>query len=311
VRLRIEVIDTRMFESTVRVVEGETVRIGSAPTCDCPIPAPAVAPEHVILTVNEGRWHARDTGSPGGTCLAAGDGWKPLQGSAAIDLPARLRVGPHHVLKIDVTTAPASGPGPQAGGPSLVESIGSNELEEGILVLDMCGSSSMASADEKMAYHLKKRMREIVYPLLVSNGAQYTESTGDGWMATFPAAARTVAVALEIMAVLRERNQNSRNPPINVRIALHFGKTYVIDAAHRNRHGSDLNLGFRVEGVQEGSFTSVSAPLPRENRILCTRELRDRYRSETGKDDLRLTCCGTASLKGIPRSVEIFLISPE
>jgi class 3 adenylate cyclase len=309
VRLRIEVMDTRTFATAFRDVEGDVVRVGSAPDCDCRIDAPDVAPEHFRLVAEAGGWRLQDAGSPGGTFRSQSDGWARVPGAVPVTFPLQVKIPPFHVLRIALAPSPQADGGipgsPPAYDPSHVVSISPNQMEECIFVLDMCGSSAIASANEKLAFHLKRRMREITHPLLVAAGARYVETTGDGWLATFGTAAVGVSVAREIRSRLEERNRRSHNPPVQVRMALHFGATYIIDPESRNRHGSDLNLGFRVEGVQESAFQSLARPLPKENRILCTRALLDRYRRETGRDDLAATPCGVASLKGIGAPVEI------
>jgi class 3 adenylate cyclase len=312
VRLRIEVIDTRTFASAFRDVDGDILRVGSAPDCECRIDAPDVAGEHFRIVAEAAGWRLQDGGSPGGTFRSQSDGWARVQGAVPVGFPLQLKISPCLVLRIAPAPAPEAGGGapesPPAYDPSYVVSIQPNQLEECIFVLDMCGSSALASANEKIAFHLKRRMREITHPILVAAAAQYIETTGDGWRATFGAAARGVSVARAIRSQLGERNRSSRNPPIQVRIALHFGKTYIIDPKSRNRHGSDLNIGFRVEGVQESAFVLRAGPLPVENRILCTRALLDRYRQETGRDDLAAVPCGVASLKGIDKPVEIYAL---
>jgi class 3 adenylate cyclase len=308
VRLRIEVTDTRTFASALHVVDRDVVRVGSAPDSDCRVDAPGVAAEHFRLVAGGGAWRLEDGGSPAGTFRSRSDGWERVQGAIPVDLPLQLKISAGHVIRIAPATdadAPAATP---AYDPSQVESISPNQLAECIFILDMCGSSATASANEKIAFHLKKRMREITHPILVASGAQYTETTGDGWLALFRSATAGVAAARAVLAQLRERNARTRNPPILVRVTLHFGTTYIIDPQTRNRHGSDLNLAFRVDGVQEGAFAAPARPLPRENRVLCTRALLDRHRQETGREDLPHTPCGAATLKGIDKPVEIYAL---
>jgi class 3 adenylate cyclase len=308
VRLKIDVIDTRTFSSADHVVDRDVVRVGSAADCECRVDAPDVAAEHFRLVAAGGAWRLEDGGSPAGTFRSRNDGWERVQGSVPVDLPLQLKISASLVIRIaPATDAEAPAP-PPAYDPSQVESISPNQLDECIFVLDMCGSSAAASANEKIAFHLKKRMREISHPILMASGAQYTETTGDGWLAMFRSASNGVAAARAVLAQLRERNARTRNPPILVRVTLHFGRTYIIDPKTRNRHGSDLNLAFRVDGVQEGAFAAPARPLPRENRVLCTLPFLDRLRQETGRDDLPRVPCGAATLKGIDKPVDIYAL---
>ncbi len=90
-------------------------------------------------------------------------------------------------------------------GDDFFEYVNGGWLKTAVIPADRSSTGSF----QNLQILSEKRMREIVYPLLVAGGAQYTESTGDGWLATFATASKTVTVAREIMAVLRDRNQRS------------------------------------------------------------------------------------------------------
>lgn len=192
---------------------------------------------------------------------------------------------------------------------SEVVSISERARDETIFVLDMCGSTALAAKDERMAYHLKQRLQQIATPILQAESVRTTQSTGDGWLATFALPTQGASAAKKILAALSKRNGQSSNPPIHVRVALHAGKTYSMEGELIDMHGDALNLTFRIEGMESSRIRRPVFDVPAEDRILCSRAFMERYAAEAGSADLAATYCGAAELKGIPQPVDIFLVS--
>lgn len=305
-RLRIEVIDSGTGASSSVSAGGSVIRIGRDPENECVVGASAVSGRHAVLRERDGLWCLEDCGSRTGTYARREGRWDRVTGSVALDLPAEIRVGRKHVLRVAEELPGAAKDA--AYGSSQMESIGDLESKEAIFVLDICGSSTAASADDRMAFHLKKRTDEIVGPILTALGARFAKSTGDGWLVTFAGATAALDAARQALRKLAERNRKTRNPHIHVRIALHAGKTYVINPETKDRHGHDVDTTFRMEGVQEVSFDPLDTPLPREDRILCSRAFLERLREEPGGPEAPATRCGRAKLKGIREPVEIFAL---
>jgi len=177
------------------------------------------------------------------------------------------------------------------------------------MVLDQCGSTRLSNEDERIAFHLKKRLETISRFALNMNGASFYKGTGDGFLATFPHPHSCLSAALDTLRQIGERNRRTGNPPLHVRIALHTGTTYLISEDPVDKHGSDINAAFRIEGLTEGNFTALLAPLPQHDRILCTSEFRQAIIDSQAQDDITFVECGMARVKGFDEPLQVFLIT--
>lgn len=179
-------------------------------------------------------------------------------------------------------------------------------VREAIMVFDLCESSLIASNDDRMAYHLKQRLTQIAEPVLASFKRRFFKSTGDGFLATFADAAAALDAAVALEQRLQQRNQRTRNEPIHYRVALHFGDVWALEAGGSDIHGNDVNIAFRIEGVQADAFEGTVSSLPRRDRILCSRA----FLTSVPRERLQAVLsghvqCGEARLKGITEPVII------
>lgn len=182
-----------------------------------------------------------------------------------------------------------------------------SDTSQSIMVLDLCESSAMANRDEVMAVHLRRRVEQLSTPMLQSNKAAFIKNTGDGFLATFPDIDCAARAAKTILAALDKRNRRTVNPPIYVRIALHYGKTYtVLDAGQLEVYGNDVNIAFRLEQLQRDGIPSCEAPFPEVNRILCSERFVAELRRHEMSSDLQFLFCGSAQLRSIKDPIDVF-----
>jgi class 3 adenylate cyclase len=188
---------------------------------------------------------------------------------------------------------------------SSVEEIVHKRLFEALLVLDQCGSSSLADMEgDATSFHLKKRMFQLCDSVFKEHKPSFTKNTGDGFFATFTEAETCFLAARKIMRRIHHRNRVTQHLPIYVRIGLHAGETYYMDLTNMDRHGNDMNIAFRIEGVREEAFIGgLKSPLPEKDRIVASKHFLDLVPKE--KDNFLLL--GEADLKGIKESVELYL----
>jgi class 3 adenylate cyclase len=156
--------------------------------------------------------------------------------------------------------------------PSTSKKFKKQEKFQGIMVLDLCESSKLANTDEKMAFHLTMRLQSIAKRILDKANVDFFKSTGDGFIATFDNVMNAFDAAESLLKVLKTRNKRTPNPPINVRIALHAGKTHIYGDTNKDIYGIDVDLTFRLEHVKAGAFPSLKTVLPEQNRILCSKD---------------------------------------
>src|SRR5690606_33295698 len=114
---------------------------------------------------------------------------------------------------------------------------------------------------------------QIADPVLSELGIRFFKGTGDGFLATFGSASRALAAAIALKNRIELRNARTTNPPIHFRIALHHGETWGISTGGQDIHGNDVNITFRIEGVQREAFAEPSVEFPRMDRVLCSAAL--------------------------------------
>lgn len=239
----------------------------------------------------------RDEMSSNGTEVYSNYRWNPIDGSdIEVKFPIQLKLAEAVVITIQ-------------SGESQIISLSEIESDVAIMVLDLCDSTNQAMNNEQIAFHLKQRLNNITKPVLYSSPISFYKNTGDGFLATFTKTTQAVNSAIKIMKVLAKRNKTSKNPPINVRIGLHKGITYVIDPATEDIHGNDVNITFRIEGLKKSALSRSKIPIGEKNRILSSEAFYNDYSKRTRRKDDIFEFCGSARLKGINDKVKIYRIN--
>ncbi|MEQ8663007.1 MAG: FHA domain-containing protein [Gammaproteobacteria bacterium] len=292
------------------------VRVGRADDVEIRLANADVSRVHFTLSAAGGRVRVDDS-SRNGTFVRQGRQWTRLKGATELAMPARLRAGDWTFEVEAAPLAPAT-PEPAAAATAAGDICGDWEqsimlppghvgsTQEAILVFDLCESSLIANQDDHMAYHLKQRLMQIAEPVLEQFGCGFFKSTGDGFLATFSSAAAALDAAVALEQRIQQRNQRTRNEHIHYRVALHFGEVWKLSAGTDDIHGNDVNIAFRIEGVQADAFTGTVSSLPRRDRILSSRA----FLTAVPRERLAAVLsghvqCGEASLKGITDGVVI------
>ncbi|MBN1268154.1 MAG: adenylate/guanylate cyclase domain-containing protein [Kiritimatiellae bacterium] len=189
----------------------------------------------------------------------------------------------------------------------------SRDVLQTIMVVDLCGSTELASENEVMAVHLNRRLEQIAASVLETYRSTSFKGTGDGFLSTLPDTSSAVRASLELLDTLADRNRTTVNPPIHIRIALHHGRTYqVFDTGTKEVYGHDVNVAFRIERLQPALFTNLENDFPERDRILCSRQFRDTYQqSPSAASGLVFARLGEVRLKGIEEPVEVFWLRKE
>ncbi|MDH5678119.1 MAG: FHA domain-containing protein [Nitrospinota bacterium] len=306
------------------VIKTNPIRVGRSKEMDLQLTRKKVSNRHLILTYEDGRVYVEDLDSTNGTFIYKKGMWLRIHGKLRARPPILINVGKS--LNVVVKVA-EEGKGARDGSElgmdlawinkidphsSFVENIQEVETFESILVLDLCHSSEMAQDDEKMAFHMKKKLKDICEWAFSQYNARFIKSTGDGYLTTFINPAAALMAAKDILAVLKQRNERTSNPPIQVRLALHIGSTYTIDDINQDIHGNDVNITFRMEGVTEDAFDSLNLELPATDRILCSKEYFTAIsEEEVVSSQFTFILLGGASLKGIKDPKSIYLVTPQ
>lgn len=311
----INLTDVENGDRSSHTFEKSQVVLGREPSTDLVIKDKMISRRHLALTVEAGGPFVEDT-SRNGTLIRSGEQWSKLDGKQRIDQPITLKLGRFMAEVTYAANASANEPDDD-DEPTWDESViipaGSlATMREAILVFDLCESSAIANRDDHMAYHLKQRLTQIADPVLEAENRRFFKSTGDGFLACFAEPRNALNAALELERRIHHRNSRTSNEPINYRIALHFGETWLISAGGDDIHGNDVNITFRIEGVQASAFEQLENPFPMRDRIMCSgrfvESFDDKYKERMPGEYVE---CGRATLKGISAPTDIFLVVTE
>lgn len=301
----------RSYQKSEYVIKNDVVSVGRDETNDIVLLSDYVSRTHFSLICGDGGFFVEDTGSSNGTFLLQTGKWERVEGRKKINLPVVLRAARDFQLLVSNNKPSGSTVGKTLHGGadskvllSKIYSIDELRSDCAIMVLDICDSTRVASKDERLAFHLKNRLEGIAHLAFSRFQASFTKSTGDGFLTTFDTAGAALAASREILTALAQRNSETTNPPIHIRIGLHRGKAYVMDASTKDIHGNDVNIAFRIEGLQGSSFQQGGGELPPHDRILCSRAFLED--PSVNEHRVSFAFCGNARLKGIDEEVDVY-----
>jgi class 3 adenylate cyclase len=289
--------------------------IGRSVENDLVIQNTTVSRYHLQLTYKKNKCFAEDLKSANGTYIYKENKWTQFQGCIIEEPPVMLRLGKDiaitarcedynasdnqtNLLRLDNSQPYLSG----------IYCINSLMREQTIMVLDLCESTKISEQDEIMALHLKTRLESISKFALSSSKVHCIKNTGDGFIVTFSCAIEALRTSRLILNNIKVRNNKTKNPAIHVRIGLHKGVVYMTDSADQDIHGKDVNVTFRIESLQEESFSKIISHFPDCDRILCSSSFYEALSENSNNDDIKAHFCGQACLKGFESQFDIYWI---
>ena len=155
---------------------------------------------------------------------------------------------------------------------TLKKSSGSRrEIPEAVMVADICESSKMMDLyGDGATYLIKNALEDIMFPIFKDNKSSFTKSTGDGFLVCFPNSKCALDAAIQVLESVNTYNSNVVNgPQIHLRFGIHFGEVRVM--ADEDRHGTNINIPFRVEGLKGDDLVVVKDGISREEFTLIDR----------------------------------------
>ena len=310
---KIRIKDHNSGTVSEQMVDQSTVHIGRDPNSDVRLKHDRVSRRHLELRKNEAGGMSVVDSSSNGSFMRKGDEWVRIEGTVQLPLPSVLRIA-HWTVQIDeaVAVKPVADEAEQTWDESVMIPVANlGQRTEAILVFDLCESSLIASKDDHMAYHLKQRLTQIAEPVLDQYDRRFFKSTGDGFLATFEDVDKALQAAILVEDHIQIRNQRTSNLPIHYRIALHYGDVWAISSGGDDVHGNDVNITFRIEGVQSPAFSEVKALFPKQDRILCSGSFHDTVQNIDGMSIAECVHCGAASLKGIVVPVDVYWLKTQ
>jgi class 3 adenylate cyclase len=145
------------------------------------------------------------------------------------------------------------------------------EIPEAVMVADICESSRMMDLyGDSATYIIKNALEGIMFPIFKDKKSSFTKSTGDGFLVCFPNSKCALDAAIQVLESVNTYNSNvADGPQIHLRFGIHFGEVRV--RPDGDRHGTNINIPFRVEGLKGDDLVIVKDGISREEFTLIDR----------------------------------------
>jgi len=190
---------------------------------------------------------------------------------------------------------------------------GGREIPEAVMVLDICESSRIMDLfGDEATYQLKNALEGIAFPIFGDCKSDFSKSTGDGFLVTFPNSKLAVDASLRVLKEICSYNSRIVDgPEIHLRFGVHFGAVRV--RPDGDRHGTNVNIPFRVEGLKGKDLIEVEGgvsrgELPARDRILITEAV---HHDISSLDRYHITFLGLFELRNITGVHKIYGVRSE
>jgi adenylate cyclase len=111
--------------------------------------------------------------------------------------------------------------------------------------------------DEAGTHAAFKAHRSAMYPIVLNHGGRLVKNTGDGFMLEFPSIVGAIESAIEMQALMAERNnQLPADRVMKFRLGVHMGD---VMADENDLFGDDVNIAARLETVAVPGGVAISA----------------------------------------------------
>ena len=126
-----------------------------------------------------------------------------------------------------------------------------------IVCADVAGYSRLMGIDEAGTHAAFKAHRSAMYPIVLNHGGRLVKNTGDGFMLEFPSIVGAIESAIEMQALMAERNsQLPADRVMHFRLGVHMGD---VMADEDDLFGDDVNIAARLETVAVPGGVAISA----------------------------------------------------
>lgn len=121
---------------------------------------------------------------------------------------------------------------------------------------DTVGFTASTQANEGRTLELLRQQAELLRPLIALHQGREIKSTGDGFLVEFDSALKAVQCAVSIQRRIYDRNSESGQTPIRIRIGVHLGDVVQNGA---DILGDAVNVAARIEPLAEPGGVCVSS----------------------------------------------------
>jgi adenylate cyclase len=171
-------------------------------------------------------------------------------------------------------------------------SEGSQRRLAAIVAIDVAGYSRLMGADERGTLDRLKGHRAVVDPIVINHGGRIVGTAGDGLLLEFPSVVAAVECAVEIQAVMADRNTDiPADQQMLFRIGVNLGDV-LVDGD--DIYGDGVNIAARLEALAEPGGICIS------------RAARDQVRDRV---EVALVDMGEVEVKNIARPIRVFTVA--
>src|SRR5258705_1665415 len=154
-----------------------------------------------------------------------------------------------------------------------------------IMFTDIVGYTALMGDDEKKAFELLGKNRQIQKPIIEQYNGRWIKELGDGVMASFNTASDAVNAAIKIQqACNADKN-------FQLKIGIHMGEVVF---ENDDVYGDGVNIASRIETLGVGSS------------VLMSKTIRDQIKNN---DEFQISSLGLFDFKNVGETVEEFAFS--
>ena len=154
-----------------------------------------------------------------------------------------------------------------------------------IMFTDIVGYTALMGNDERKAFELLSKNRQIQKPIIEQYNGRWIKELGDGVMASFNTASDAVNAAMKI----QEACNAAKN--FQLKIGMHLGEVVF---ENDDVYGDGVNIASRIETLGVGSS------------ILMSKTIRDQIKNNA---EFQITSLGSFEFKNVEEAIEIFAIA--
>lgn len=154
-----------------------------------------------------------------------------------------------------------------------------------IMFTDIVGYTALMGNDERKAFELLSKNREIQKPIIEQFNGRWIKELGDGVMASFNTASDAVNAAMKIQKACNTAKK------FQLKIGIHLGEVVF---ENDDVYGDGVNIASRIETLGIGSC------------VLISKTVRDQIKNHI---EFQTVSLGFFDLKNVGEAIEVFAIS--
>jgi len=154
-----------------------------------------------------------------------------------------------------------------------------------IMFTDIVGYTALMGNDEKKAFELLSKNREIQKPIIEQYNGRWIKELGDGVMVSFNTASDAVNAAVKIQQACNATND------FQLKIGIHLGEVVF---ENDDVYGDGVNIASRIETLGVGSS------------VLFSKTVRDQVKNNA---EFQISSLGSFEFKNVDEPIEVYALS--